>query len=117
MKASTTDSNSWKQFGSDDYPNGKPSLDVTWTKYGASYTLGDFTAPVTATTEGVEKVTVTNRGQATWPAGGSYKLRYNLYDAAGKEITDSAKIRWTAMPQDISPGETVTLDAKVAPLT
>ncbi|MGW5768767.1 LamG-like jellyroll fold domain-containing protein [Streptomyces longwoodensis] len=117
VKASTTDSNSWKQFGSDDYPNGKPSLDVTWTKYGASYSLGDFTAPVTATTEGVEKVTVTNRGQATWPAGGSYKLRYSLYDAAGKEITDSANIRWTAMPQDISPGETVTLDAKVAPLT
>ncbi|MEU3620371.1 LamG-like jellyroll fold domain-containing protein [Streptomyces sp. NPDC006872] len=117
VKASATDSKSWKQFGSDDYPGGKPSLDVTWTKYGATYSLGDFTAPVTATTEGVEKVTVTNQGQATWPAGGTYKLRYNLFDAAGKEITDSAKIRWTAMPQAISPGESITLDAKVAPLT
>ncbi|MEH0549994.1 LamG-like jellyroll fold domain-containing protein [Streptomyces sp. B21-101] len=117
VKASTTDSKSWKQFGSDDYPGGKPSLDVTWTKYGAAYSLGDFTAPVTATTEGVEKVTVTNQGQTTWPAGGSYKLRYNLFDAAGKEITDSAKIRWTPMPQAISPGESVTLNAKIAPLT
>ncbi|MCF4140407.1 DNRLRE domain-containing protein [Streptomyces sp. Tue 6430] len=117
VKASTTDSTGWKQFGSDDYPNGKPSLDVTWTKYGAAYSLGDFTAPVTATTEGVEKVTVTNQGQETWPAGGNYKLRYNLFDSAGKEITDSAKIRWTSMPQAISPGESITLDAKIAPLT
>ncbi|PAZ11830.1 laminin G [Streptomyces sp. SA15] len=117
VKASTTDSKGWKQFGSDEYPNGKPSLDVTWTKYGATYKLGDFTAPVTATSEGVQKVTVTNRGQATWPAGGNYKLRYNLYDSAGKEITDSAKIRWTAMPEAVSPGESVTLDAKIAPLT
>ncbi|ELS55655.1 LamG-like jellyroll fold domain-containing protein [Streptomyces viridochromogenes] len=117
VKASATDSRAWKQFGSDEYPNGKPSLDITWTKYGATYKLGDFTAPVTATSEGVEKVTVTNRGQETWPAGGNYKLRYNLFDSSGKEITDSAKIRWTSMPEAVSPGESVTLDAKIAPLT
>ncbi|MFJ3549189.1 LamG-like jellyroll fold domain-containing protein [Streptomyces sp. NPDC090114] len=117
VKASTSDSKSWKQFGSDDYPGGKPSLDVTWTKYGATYKLGDFTAPVTATTEGVQKVTVTNQGQTTWPKDGDYTLRYNLFDSSGKEITDSAKIRWNRMPQAISPGETVTLDAKIAPLT
>ncbi|MFD8736556.1 LamG-like jellyroll fold domain-containing protein [Streptomyces sp. NPDC059618] len=117
VKASTTDSSGWKQFGSDDYPNGKPSLDITWTKYGATYKLGDLTAPVTATTQGVEKVTVTNHGQETWPKGGNYKLRYNLYDSKGTEITDSDKIAYTEMPQDVSPGESVTLDAKIAPLT
>ncbi|MET9894394.1 LamG-like jellyroll fold domain-containing protein, partial [Streptomyces sp. NPDC006465] len=117
VKASTTDSKGWKQFGSDDYPNGKPSLDVTWTKYGATYKLGDFTAPVTATGQGVEKVTVTNQGQETWPKGGNYKLRYNLYDSKGTEITDGDKIAYTEMPQDVSPGESVTLDAKIAPLT
>ncbi|MFJ9121900.1 LamG-like jellyroll fold domain-containing protein [Streptomyces sp. NPDC102394] len=117
VKASSTDSKGWKQFGSDDYPNGKPSLDVTWTKYGAAYKLGDFTAPVTATTQGVETVTVTNQGQETWPAGGNYKLRYNLYDAGGDEITDSSKIAWTSMPEAVSPGESVTLNAKIAPLT
>ncbi|MCT9112241.1 DNRLRE domain-containing protein [Streptomyces mirabilis] len=117
VKASTSDSKGWKQFGSDDYPNGKPSLDVTWTKYGATYKLGDFTAPVTATSQGVEKVTVTNRGQETWPKGGNYKLRYSLFDSSGKEITDSSKIVWTAMPQDVSPGESVALDAKIAALT
>ncbi|MDH2387249.1 DNRLRE domain-containing protein [Streptomyces sp. HNM0663] len=116
VKASTTDSYGWKQFGSDDYPNGKPSLDVTWTKYGATYKLGAFTTPMTATTEGEQTVTVTNRGQQTWPKGGNYKLRYNLYDASGKEIKDSAKIRWTLMPSDVSPGESVTLSAKIAPL-
>ncbi|MFI2205980.1 LamG-like jellyroll fold domain-containing protein [Streptomyces sp. NPDC020192] len=116
VKASTTDSNGWKQFGSDDYPNGVPSLDITWTKYGATYSLGDFTAPVTATSQGVEKVTVRNQGQETWPKGGTYKLRYNLFDSSGKEITDSSKIAWTDMPQDVAPGDSVTLDAKIAPL-
>ncbi|MEV6654793.1 LamG-like jellyroll fold domain-containing protein [Streptomyces sp. NPDC051219] len=116
IKASTSDSKSWKQFGSDDYPNGKPSLDVTWTKYGATYKLGEFLTPVTATAEGAMQVTVTNQGQQTWPQGGSFKLRYNLFDASNKEITDSTKIRWTPMPSDISPGESVTLSAKIAPL-
>ncbi|MEU3075689.1 LamG-like jellyroll fold domain-containing protein [Streptomyces laurentii] len=117
VKASTTDSYAWKNFGSDDYPNGKPSLDVTWTKYGATYKLGTLVTPMTATSEGVFKVTVTNRGQETWPKGGDYSLRYLLYDASGTEITDTAKIRWSAMPADVPPGGTVTVDAKVAPLT
>ncbi|MGV9625460.1 LamG-like jellyroll fold domain-containing protein [Streptomyces sp. NPDC003487] len=117
VKASTTDSKAWKQFGSDDYPNGKPSLDVTWTKYGATYKLGEFVTPMTATSEGVFKVTVTNRGQQTWPKNGNFSLRYLLYDAAGKEITDTSKIRWTAMPADVPPGGTVTVDARIAPLT
>ncbi|MEV6450157.1 LamG-like jellyroll fold domain-containing protein [Streptomyces anulatus] len=116
VKASTSDSKGWKQFGSDDYPNGKPSLDVTWTPYGATYGLGDFTAPVTATTQGSMKITLTNRGQATWPKGGNYKLRYNLYNAAGTEITDSAKIAYTEMPSAVAPGASVTVDAKIAPL-
>ncbi|MFE3905729.1 LamG-like jellyroll fold domain-containing protein [Streptomyces sp. NPDC059153] len=116
VKASTSDSKGWKQFGSDDYPNGKPSLDVTWTKYGAAYKLGGFVRPVTATAEGSMKVTVTNQGQETWPKGGNYKLRYNLYNASGTEITDSAKIRWTAMPSAVAPGQSVTLEAAIAPL-
>ncbi|MFR9725136.1 DNRLRE domain-containing protein [Streptomyces sp. MS19] len=33
LTASTSDSGGWKQFGSTRYPNGTPSLDVTWTKY------------------------------------------------------------------------------------
>ncbi|WP_234425492.1 LamG-like jellyroll fold domain-containing protein [Streptomyces kebangsaanensis] len=117
VKASTTDSKSWKQFGSDDYPNGKPSLDVTWTKYGATYKLGELLSPVTATTEAEMRVTVTNQGQETWKKGGNYQLRYNLFDAAGKEITASASIRHTPMPTDVSPGGSVTLNAKIAPLT
>lgn len=117
VKASTSDSKGWKQFGSDDYPNGKPRLDITWTTYGAVYKLGALVTPMTATSEGVQKVTVTNQGQATWTKTGNYKLRYNLFDSAGKEITDSAKIRWTAMPSDVAPGKSVTLDAKIAPLT
>ncbi|MCX2928396.1 LamG-like jellyroll fold domain-containing protein [Streptomyces sp. NEAU-W12] len=115
IKASTTDSKGWKQFGSDDNAN-KPSLDVTWTALGATYKLGSWVTPVTANAEGAMKVTVTNQSQATWPKGGKYKLRYHLYDAAGKEISSSANLLHTDMPQDVSPGESVTVDARIAAL-
>ncbi|MEU4211514.1 LamG-like jellyroll fold domain-containing protein [Streptomyces sp. NPDC026206] len=116
VKASDSDSKSWKQFGSDDYPNGNPRLDITWTKYGATYKLGNFTAPVTATSQGSMQVTVTNQGQDTWTKGGNIQLRYNLLDASGKEINDTSRIAWTPMPRDVAPGQSVTLDAKIAPL-
>lgn len=117
VKTSASDSASWKQFGSVNYPGGKPSLDITWTKYGAAYQVGGFVAPVTATAEGSMKVTVTNRGQQTWPKGGNIKLKYDLYDGSGTRIRDAAKIRWTPMPNDVAPGASVTLEAKIAPLT
>ncbi|WP_265867095.1 LamG-like jellyroll fold domain-containing protein [Streptomyces sp. SKN60] len=116
VKASTTDSKAWKNFGSDDFPGGKPSLDVTWTKYGATYRMGEFVTPITTTAEGVFHVTVTNRGQQMWPKNGNFSLRYLLLDSAGKEITDTSKIRWSAMPADVPPGASVTVDAKIAPL-
>ncbi|MFJ9614951.1 LamG-like jellyroll fold domain-containing protein [Streptomyces noursei] len=116
VKASESDSRAWKQFGSDNYPNGKPSLDVTWDKYGAAYKVGAFTKPVTATSEGAMKVTVTNQGRDTWGRGSKYKLRYTLFDAKGQRMNDASKIRWTAMPRDVKPGESVTLDAAIAPM-
>lgn len=117
VKASATDSYGWKQFGSSRYPNGAPTLDVTWTKYGATYRLGQLTQPVTAVSEGVQKVTVTNLGRDTWKKDGQYQLRYNLYDSAGKELTSASLRRYTLMPRDVAPGQSVTLDAKIAPLT
>ncbi|MFD3326593.1 LamG-like jellyroll fold domain-containing protein [Streptomyces sp. NPDC058701] len=118
VKASTTDSLSWKKFGSDDYPGGAPSLDVAWTKYGATYQLGGFVQPMTATSEGTYKVTVTNNGRDTWGKGSNYKLRYDLYDANNNPVGGDywSKIRFTDMPHDVPPGGSVTLDAKVAPL-
>lgn len=116
VKASTTDSKGWKQFGSDDYPNGKPSLDVTWTGYGATYKLGSLVTPMTATSEGVMKVTVTNRGRETWKKGGTYKLRYHLFNSSGKDISGGSNVLHTNMPQDVSPNETVTIDARIAAL-
>ncbi|MFE4632726.1 LamG-like jellyroll fold domain-containing protein [Streptomyces sp. NPDC056773] len=118
VKASTADSKSWKQFGSDDYPGGAPSLDVTWTKYGATYQMGGFVQPMTATSEGTFKVTVTNQGQQTWPKDSNFKLRYDLYDAAGNLVGGDywSKIRWTNMPHDVPPGGSATVDANIAPL-
>ncbi|MFJ3582348.1 LamG-like jellyroll fold domain-containing protein [Streptomyces sp. NPDC090127] len=118
VKASTSDSKSWKKFHSEDEAGGKPSLDVTWTKYGATYGLGGFVQPMTATTEGTFKVTVTNQGQQTWGKDSNYKLRYDLFDANGNQVGGDywSKIRWTPMPHDVAPGASVTLDAKIAPL-
>ncbi|MEU7075200.1 LamG-like jellyroll fold domain-containing protein [Streptomyces narbonensis] len=117
VKAATDDSKSWKQFHSDD-GSGVPSLDVSWTKYGASYQLGNFVSPITATSEGVFKVTVTNQGQQTWPKNSNFKLRYDLYDGNGNPVGGDywSKIRWTDMPYDVAPGASVTLDARIAPL-
>ncbi len=116
VKASTTDSYGWKQFGSDLYTNGKPSLDVTWTNYGAIYKPGQLVTPVTATQAGAQKVTITNQGTQTWPKNGDYQLTYHLYDSSGTELTSSSLRRFTLMPQDVSPGETLTVDGAIAPL-
>ncbi|SFC83822.1 LamG-like jellyroll fold domain-containing protein [Streptomyces aidingensis] len=116
LKASTTDSLGWKQFGSDLYPNGKPSLDVTWTKYGATYAPGQLVTPVTATQDGTMKVTVRNQGTEMWPTGGDYQLTYHLYNSSGTELTSSALRRFTLMPENVSPGEAVTVDAAIAAL-
>ncbi|MCY0954111.1 LamG-like jellyroll fold domain-containing protein [Streptomyces sp. H27-S2] len=123
VKASTTDSNSWKQFHSDSNEanggSGKPSLNVTWTAYGATYQLGGFVKPMTATSEGTFKVTVTNRGRDTWPAGGRFKLRYDLFDVNNNPVGGDywSKIRWTNMPHDVPPGSSATVDAAIAPLS
>ncbi|MFJ6484265.1 LamG-like jellyroll fold domain-containing protein [Streptomyces sp. NPDC091682] len=118
VKAATDDSRSWKKFGSDNYPSGKPSLDVTWSKYGATYELGGFVQPPTATAEGSFKVTVTNQGQQTWGKTSNFTLRYDLFDANGNKVGGDywSKIRWTPMPYDVAPGGSATVDAKIAPL-
>ncbi|GAA1916612.1 hypothetical protein GCM10009716_27230 [Streptomyces sodiiphilus] len=116
VKAFTTDSRGWKQFGSTRYPNGKPSLDITWSKYGAVYKPGQLITPVTATGEGAQRITVTNQGRETWRKDGNYQLTYRLYDSAGTELTSSSLRRYTTMPRDVAPGSSVTLDAKIAPL-
>ncbi|MFF8279716.1 LamG-like jellyroll fold domain-containing protein [Streptomyces lateritius] len=118
VKAATDDSRTWKKFASDNFSGGKPSLDVTWSKYGATYDLGGFVQPPTATTDGKFKVTVTNRGQQTWGVNSNYKLRYDLFDANGNKVGGDywSKIRWTPMPYDVAPGASATVDATIAPL-
>ncbi|MER8236090.1 LamG-like jellyroll fold domain-containing protein [Streptomyces sp. NPDC094049] len=117
VKAATDDSRTWKKFGSDNYPNGKPSLDITWSKYGATYALDGFVTAPTATSEGSFRITVTNQGRDTWGRTSNYKLRYNLFDAAGNLINNSwANVRWTDMPYDVTPGASATVNATIAPL-
>ncbi|WP_431676038.1 LamG-like jellyroll fold domain-containing protein [Kitasatospora sp. KL5] len=117
VKADDRDSYGWKNFGSKNYPNGVPSLDITWSKYGADYELQGWQQPVTATQEGIYRIRVWNRGQETWTPTNSYKMSYLLYDQAGNNITNyGTNIAWTAMPNDVPPGGSAVVDARIRTL-
>ncbi|MEU1425073.1 LamG-like jellyroll fold domain-containing protein [Kitasatospora sp. NPDC005751] len=117
IKADPRDSRGWKQFGSDDMPGGQPSLDVTWSKYGADYENWGLVQPVTATQDGIVRLRVWNRGMETWTPTNSYKMSYMLYDQWGNHITDyGTNIAWTAMPYDVPPGGAAVVDAHIRAL-
>ncbi|MET9615373.1 LamG-like jellyroll fold domain-containing protein [Kitasatospora indigofera] len=117
IKADERDSNGWKQFGSDDMPGGEPSLDVTWSKYGADYELWGIQQPVTATQEGIVRLRAWNRGMETWTPGNSYKMSYMLFDQWNNDITNyGSNIAWTSMPYDVPPGGGVVVDAHIRSL-
>ncbi|MDQ1444265.1 MAG: hypothetical protein QOI20_729 [Acidimicrobiaceae bacterium] len=115
---SNTDNYYWKNFASytADPTNhtSAPKLKFTYTPYGALYAPGSaFTTPVTNNTDGVVPVKVTNWGTLTWPANSAYKLGYRVYDSAGAFVESGPR---TPMPQDVSPREAITVNAKVGNL-
>ncbi|WP_406192102.1 DUF6531 domain-containing protein [Kitasatospora sp. NBC_01560] len=117
IKADLWDSLAWKEFGSDDNDGGQPTLDVTWSKYGADYENWGLIQPVTATQEGIVKLRVWNRGMETWTPTNSYKMSYQLFDQWHNEITDyGSNIAWTPMPHDVAPGESAVVDAHIRTL-
>lgn len=112
VQASTTDTYGWKKFASANTVNA-PYLDVTYTPYWATYEVGAMTQSVTSTSDGKMRVTVTNHGRDTWTPTNNYKLHYRLWDSNGNERSDVA---WTVMPQNVVPGQSVTVDATVRSL-
>ncbi|MFI8460463.1 LamG-like jellyroll fold domain-containing protein [Kitasatospora sp. NPDC085464] len=117
VKTDVWDNSSWKQFGSANMSGGQPSLDVTWSRYGADYELWGLQQPVTATQDGIVRLRVWNRGMDTWTPTNNYKMSYLLYDQWGNNITDyGTNIAWTAMPYDVPPGGSAVVDAHIRTL-
>ncbi|KAA9163969.1 type IV secretion protein Rhs [Amycolatopsis acidicola] len=114
VRASDTDSYAWKKFASAASAN-PPYLEVTFTAYWATYSVGAMNPIVTSSTDGKMAVTVTNGGRDTWGPGNNYKLGYRIWDGNGNELPDSYTA-WTPMPYDVPPGATVTVNATVKAL-
>ncbi len=112
VRASESDSYGWKKFAGRNSAN-QPFLEITYNPYWATYQVGAMTKPVTSSQDGTMQVTVTNHGRDTWTAGGNYKLHYRLWNSAGTELSDVA---WTAMPHDVPPGGSATVNATIRTL-
>lgn len=114
LGASPTDSYGWKKFTSDNTTNGDPFLSVTYTPYGASYKLASSqpTVQVWPTQNGKIPVTLTNTGSATWTPSNGYELSYDVFDSKGHPVAVSPR-PFTAMPKNVPPGSSVTVNATV----
>jgi RHS repeat-associated protein len=102
---------SWKKFVGLGADANKPRMFVTHTKYDAAYRIvrGVPEPPVHRQQDGKIRVEVTNRGAETWTKG-AYKLAYRAFTAQGKAVMSRES---AALPRDIPPGGTVTLDATI----
>ncbi|MWA05463.1 DNRLRE domain-containing protein [Actinomadura sp. LD22] len=116
VRSSTTSSYGWKKFGSRESPNG-PYLIITYSPYNAAYAFAAnppvIDPPVLNNQAGNVKVKVTNKGNEAWDTSG-YKLTYGVFDQSGRQIYHKAA--QTTLPQTVSYGETVTVNAKINPL-
>ena len=112
LTASTTDSYGWKKFDSKNsqYP---PFLSITYSPYGADYSVpGNYTQP-TGISAGSEPLTITNRGNSTWTVGNE-TLSYKLFNSADQLVSSSAS---TALPYNVAPNSSVTMTGTIAPVT
>ncbi|WP_424643464.1 LamG-like jellyroll fold domain-containing protein [Embleya sp. AB8] len=110
VRTAEGDPKTWKKF--DTAPNGGVKLDIDYTPYRAAYKFNNLVREVTATQDGIASVTVTNNGAVGWTKG-IHSLHYRLFNASGAELNTVA---WTQLPNDVPPGQSVTLNATIAKL-
>lgn len=118
---SENDNMAWKKFASfDNNVSTDPYLRVTYSPYHATYACGPptpckWTTPLTSQTSGWLPITVTNKGKDTWPAGGAFRLAYHVLAADNTTVVVNDGQR-TYLPAAVAPGQSITLQAGVAPL-
>ncbi|WP_134656329.1 DNRLRE domain-containing protein [Streptomyces sp. H23] len=105
----------WKRFGSANSAD-KPYLTVTHTGWGAQYTVGSQTAPLTGGQSGEINVKVKNLGDFTWEPLGWNEVRlgtrvrdYSTGELMGQEA-------FTRLNERLTPGDDTTLGARIPPL-
>ncbi|MEU6278871.1 DNRLRE domain-containing protein [Streptomyces sp. NPDC047028] len=105
----------WKRFGSANSAD-KPYLAITHSGYGAQYTVGSQTAPLTGGQSGEVNVTVKNLGDFTWEPLGWNEVRLGTrvrdYDS-GALMGQEA---FTRLDERLTPGDDATLSARIPPL-
>ena len=112
----------WKKFDSDNaaYGLNAPYLAVTYSPYNATYAFTSSTPTVspavTNNQAGYVDVKVTNKGHDTWTPTNGYKLQYEVYDASTGSQEPVAPAQ-TVMPSNVAPGSTVTVHAKINPIS
>ncbi|CAG6394691.1 RHS repeat-associated core domain-containing protein [Actinacidiphila cocklensis] len=95
-------------------PQLRPQLDVTYVDATTDSTYYAATTParMTPATAYNVDVTVTNTTNTTWSAA-SEVLSYRWTLPDGTDVTNGGNQIQTALPQDLSPGETATIHAQV----
>jgi RHS repeat-associated protein len=95
-------------------PQLRPQLDVTYVDATTDSTYYAPTTPARMTpgTTYTVDVTVTNTTDTVWPAA-SEVLSYRWTLPDGTDVTNGGNQIQTALPQDLSPGETATVHAQV----
>ncbi|MFJ9902304.1 LamG-like jellyroll fold domain-containing protein [Streptomyces sp. NPDC101152] len=103
-----------KEFYADD-----PYLAIEYTPNGAgaSYSEVSYASPWN-NQPGWGKVTVQNRGTATWTPTNGYKLSYQLYTVSGstRTLLTSPAATPAAMPSTVAPNKPVTVTASIPAL-
>ncbi|MFG2955212.1 LamG-like jellyroll fold domain-containing protein [Streptomyces sp. NPDC048291] len=104
-----------KEFYADD-----PYLAIEYTPNGAgaSYSEVSYASPWN-NQPGWGKVTVQNRGTATWTPTNGYKLSYQLYTVSGttRTLLTSPAATPAVMPSTVAPNKPVTVTASIPALT
>ncbi|MBW1597815.1 DNRLRE domain-containing protein [Streptomyces sp. JJ38] len=116
LRASYTDSGAWKRFASRNSAN-PPYLAVTHSAWGAEYTLGSQSAPLTGHQSGEVDVTVKNLGDFTWEPLGWNELRLGtrVRDYETGELLDA--VAFTRLNERLTPGgDDATLRARIPEL-
>ena len=89
-----------------------PRLHVRYTDTTITYTASDTPTRMNAGETVTVPVTVTNTTAQTWP-GASTKLGYGWKRPDGTNATTAGSVLLTALPSDLAPGQTVTVNASV----
>ena len=113
VTASSTDDYGYKKFSSIN-TRYAPYLSITYSDHGADYSpAGTYYVP-TATVNGSQQVTVTNRGNGTWVPG-QISLGYQLFNMSWQRLSVGATD--TALPYNVGPNQTVTVNGTIGAMT